>query len=288
MKTHSKEALLTIKHSVSKALEEDIGPSFINGASDGDVTASAYSFEHVAVAKVICREQAILCGQEWFVESFKQIDPNIEIAWLLQDGSSIEENATVCTIKGPAQAILTGERTALNFLQTLSATATQTNTYVEHISGTGAKILDTRKTIPGLRYAQKYAVTCGGGNNHRMGLYDAILIKENHIVTAGSVSKAVKLAKDKFPNLKLEVEVETHEQLEEAIQSQADIILLDNFSLSELESAVITNDARKKLEASGNINLDNIREIAKTGVDFISIGAITKHVKAIDYSMRFE
>jgi len=288
MQPHSKEALQTIKHSVSKALEEDIGPDFLTGDRNGDVTAAAYNFEHVADAKVICREQAILCGQEWFAESFKQITPAIEITWLLQDGKAIEENDTVCTLKGPAQAILTGERTALNFLQTLSATATQTNTYVEHISGTGAKILDTRKTIPGLRYAQKYAVTCGGGNNHRMGLYDAILIKENHIVTAGSVSKAVTLAKDKFPNLKLEVEVETHEQLEEAVQSSADIILLDNFSLSELETAVTTNDGKKKLEASGNINLDNIREIAKTGVDFISIGAITKHIRAIDYSMRFE
>lgn len=288
MKTHSKEALQTIKHTVSKALEEDIGPSFISGDSNGDVTAAAYKFEHTANAKVICREQAILCGQEWFAESFKQIDPDIEISWLLQDGNQIEENETVCTLKGPAQAILTGERTALNFLQTLSATATQTNTYVDRIAGTNAKILDTRKTIPGLRYAQKYAVTCGGGNNHRIGLFDAILIKENHIVTAGTVSAAVKLAKDKFPNLKLEVEVETHEQLEEAIQSQADIILLDNFSLSELEAAVTINDGRKKLEASGNINLDNIREIAKTGVDFISIGAITKHIRAIDYSLRFE
>ena len=288
MRPHTKEALQTIKNTVRSALEEDIGPGFKNGESNGDVTAAAYNFEYTASAKVICREQAILCGQDWFTESFKQIEPNIKITWLLQDGKQIEENETVCTLNGPAQAILTGERTALNFLQTLSATATQTNTYVEHIAGTGAKILDTRKTIPGLRYAQKYAVICGGGNNHRMGLYDAILIKENHIITAGSISKAVKLAKEKFPNLKLEVEVETHEQLKEAVQSQADIILLDNFSLSELETAVTINDHRKKLEASGNINLDNIREIAKTGVDFISIGAITKHIRAIDFSMRFE
>jgi len=199
-----------------------------------------------------------------------------------------KKDAHICTLQGAAQAILTGERTAINFLQTLSATATITNKYVERIAGTAAQILDTRKTLPGMRYAQKYAVLCGGGMNHRMGLYDAILIKENHITAAGSIKKAVALAKQDFPTLKLEIEVETKQQLKEAIKTEADTVLLDNFSLSELEAAVNVNENRKKLEASGNISLDNIREIAKTGVHFISIGAITKHIQAVDYSMRFE
>lgn len=277
---HSKDALQTIKNAVRAALEEDVG--------DGDVTASLFNVNQTHIAKVICREPAILSGQQWFDETFRQLDSSIEINWLKNDGDSIEKDSTICTLQGAAQAILTGERTALNFLQTLSATATLTNTYVGRIAGTTAQILDTRKTLPGMRYAQKYAVLCGGGMNHRMGLYDAILIKENHITTAGSITKAVTLAKQKFPLLKLEVEVETNQQLEEAITTEADTILLDNFSLSKLEAAVNINNDRKKLEASGNISLENIREVAKTGVHFISIGAITKHIQAVDFSMRFE
>ena len=200
----------------------------------------------------------------------------------------MEKDSTVCVMRGNAQAILTGERTAINFLQTLSATATLTSTFVDRIAGTSAQILDTRKTLPGMRHAQKYAVLCGGGKNHRMGLYDAILIKENHIAAAGSIELAISMAKQKFPNLKLEVEVESNDQLKEAINTEADIILLDNFSLSELEAAVNINENKKELEASGNITLDNIREIAKTGVDYISIGAITKNINAIDFSMRLE
>ena len=274
------EASQAIKRAVSIALEEDIGK--------GDVTAASFSVNQIANATVICRDEAVLCGQPWFNETFLQLDPEIEIEWLAQDGSQMKKNSTVCVMHGNAQAILTGERTAINFLQTLSATATHTRTFVDRIAGTSAQILDTRKTLPGMRHAQKYAVLCGGGKNHRMGLYDAILIKENHIAAAGSIELAISMAKQKFPNLKLEVEVESNDQLKEAINTEADIILLDNFSLSELEAAVNINENKKELEASGNITLDNIREIAKTGVDYISIGAITKNINAIDFSMRLE
>jgi len=279
LSNHSKDALKAINSAVNAALEEDIGT--------GDVTAASFNNNEMASAKVIGREEAVLCGQQWFELTFHKLDPSIVINWELNDGDKLEKDATVCTLIGNAQAILTGERTALNFLQTLSGTATKTKIYVDRISGTNAKILDTRKTLPGMRYAQKYAVRCGGGENHRMGLYDAILIKENHIATAGSVSKAVNEAKQKYPTIKLEVEVENAKQLKEALQTQTDVILLDNFSLSELENAIATTDGKKKLEASGNMTLENIREVAKTGVDYISIGAITKHVQAIDFSMRF-
>lgn len=277
--SHSKEALKVINRAVNAALEEDIG--------DGDVTAASFNNNEIAAAKVICRENAVLCGQHWFELAIHKLDPNVDIDWKLNDGDQMEKDTTVCTLNGSAQAILTGERTALNFLQTLSGTATKTKVYVDRISGTGAQILDTRKTLPGMRYAQKYAVRCGGGKNHRMGLFDAILIKENHIATAGSVSKAINEAKQQYPTLKLEVEVENNEQLIEALNTKADVILLDNFSLSELETAVAVTDGLKKLEASGNMTLENIREVAKTGVDYISIGAITKHIQAVDFSMRF-
>ena len=277
--SHSKDALKAINSSVNAALEEDIGT--------GDVTAASFNNNEMASAKVISREEAVLCGQQWFELTLHKLDPNIVVNWEFNDGDKLEKDVTVCVLSGNAQAILTGERTALNFLQTLSGTATKTKIYVDRISGTNAQILDTRKTLPGMRYAQKYAVRCGGGKNHRMGLYDAILIKENHIATAGSVSKAVNEAKQKYPTIKLEVEVESAKQLKEALQTQTDVILLDNFSLSELENAVTTTDGKKKLEASGNMTLENIREVAKTGVDYISIGAITKHIQAIDFSMRF-
>ncbi|MEM7402100.1 MAG: carboxylating nicotinate-nucleotide diphosphorylase [Pseudomonadota bacterium] len=278
--SHSKDALKAINQSVSQALKEDIG--------NGDVTAASFTNNEIATAIVICREEAVLCGQIWFELTFHQLDADITIEWMFADSDLIQADDEVCKLKGNAQAILSGERTALNFLQTLSGTASKTKTYVDRIAGTEAKILDTRKTLPGMRYAQKYAVRCGGGENHRMGLYDAILIKENHIATSGSVSNAVQTAKKLYPTLKLEVEVENEVQLKEALASEADVILLDNFSLSELEAAVLITDGKKKLEASGNMTLENIREVAKTGVDYISIGAITKHVRAIDFSMRFE
>jgi len=279
--SHSKDALKVINRAVNSALEEDIG-------STGDVTAASFSDNETALAKVFSREEAVLCGQQWFELAFHKLNPDIVIDWELNDGDNLEKGAMVCTLSGNAQAILTGERTALNFLQTLSGTATKTKLYVDRIEGTNAHILDTRKTIPGMRYAQKYAVRCGGGKNHRMGLYDAILIKENHITTAGSVSQAVSQAKQQYPTIKLEIEVENEEQLKEALNTQTDVILLDNFSLSRLEAAVTLTDGKKKLEASGNMTLENIREVAKTGVDYISIGAITKHVQAVDFSMRFE
>ena len=278
--SHSKDALKVINSAVNAALDEDIGT--------GDVTAASFSNNETASAKVICREEAVLCGQQWFELVFYKLDPDVAIDWNVNDGDQLEKEVTVCTLGGSAQALLTGERTALNFLQTLSGTATKTKTYVDRIAGTNAQILDTRKTLPGMRYAQKYAVRCGGGKNHRMGLYDAILIKENHIATTGSVSKAVSEAKQKYPSIKLEVEVENAGQLKEALKSQTDVVLLDNFSLSELENAVAITDGKKKLEASGNMTLENIREVAKTGVDYISIGAITKHVQAVDFSMRFK
>ena len=275
--SHSKDALKIISQNVSQALKEDIG--------EGDVTAASFNNNELASAKVISREEAVLCGKKWFELAFHQLDPNISIEWMINEGELMQVNDTVCTLTGNAQAILTGERTALNFLQTLSGTASKTKTYVDRVSGTGTQILDTRKTLPGMRYAQKYAVRCGGGKNHRMGLYDAILIKENHIATSGSVAKAVSTAKKLYPTLKLEVEVENEEQLKQALATETDVIMLDNFSLSELETAVAITDGKKKLEASGNMSLENIREVAKTGVDYISIGAITKHVQAVDLSL---
>ena len=277
---HNEDALKAIWHSVRAALKEDIG--------HGDLTASLFGTGEQARAVVICREEAVLCGQHWFNETLHQLDTDLQVDWEKQDGDLIEKDATVCTMEGTAKAILSGERTALNFLATLSATATCTRQYADRISGTSAQILDTRKTLPGMRYAQKYAVRCGGGLNHRMGLYDAILIKENHIATAGSIRKAADLAKQHFPTLKIEIEVESCEQLEEALETAADTILLDNFSLSELQAAVALNEDRKKLEASGSINLDNVREVAKTGVQYISVGALTKNIQAVDFSMRFE
>ena len=274
------DKIQNIKESVSIALKEDIGT--------GDVTASLFGNDRIVDAIVICREHAVLCGQQWFDETFHQLDKKIDVVWEINDGEQIEKDTTVCSINGPAKSILTGERTALNFLQTLSGTATTSKMYSDRVAGTSATILDTRKTIPGMRLAQKYAVTCGGGKNHRMGLYDAYLIKENHIATAGSIANAVKLAKNKNPKLKLEVEVENNDQLKEAIATEVDTILLDNFTLSELERAVEINENNKMLEASGNVGLENIREIAKTGVNYISIGAITKNIQGIDYSMRFE
>lgn len=277
---HDEDARKAIWHSVRAALKEDIG--------HGDLTASLFDTGEQARAVVICREEAVLCGQHWFNETLHQLDTDLRVDWKKQDGDLIEKDATVCTMEGTAQAILSGERTALNFLATLSATATCTRQYAERIAGTSAQILDTRKTLPGMRYAQKYAVQCGGGLNHRMGLYDAILIKENHIATAGSIHQAADLAKQHFPALKIEIEVESCEQLEEALETAADTILLDNFSLSELQAAVALNEDRKKLEASGSINLDNVREVAKTGVQYISVGALTKNIQAVDFSMRFE
>ena len=261
---------------VNSALTEDVG--------NGDITADLIPNGSPASATLITREHAVLSGIAWFNEVFNQLDETIKIEWQVSDSDVIMPDQTLCQIDGPARSILTGERTAINFLQTLSGTATSVARFVNLIKDTNTKILDTRKTIPGLRLAQKYAVTCGGGLNHRIGLYDAILIKENHILAAGSITAAITQAKQK--NVSVEIEVESLEELEEALAANPDQILLDNFSIAELIKAVSITKDRAKLEASGNIDKHTIRAIAETGVDYISIGALTKHVQAIDFSMR--
>ena len=279
MPTHNADNLAAIRESVRIALAEDIG--------QGDVTAKLCGDNHIH-AKVICRETATLCGQSWFDESFKQLNPNINIEWLRHDGDVMHPNNEICRLSGPASTILTGERTALNFLQTLSATATATKKLLHRLKGTDTHLLDTRKTIPGLRYAQKYAVRCAGGTNHRMGLYDAYLIKENHIAACGSISSAITHARTDHPELKIEVEVESIDELKQAIEQHADIALLDNFSLEQVKQAVELGKNKIKLEVSGNINMDNINQYALLGVDYISVGALTKNIQAIDFSMLFE
>lgn len=264
---------------VKRALEEDIG--------SGDVSAILIPEEKQAKATVIAREGAILCGSPWFESVFKTLDPNIEIAWHVKEGEPMLPDQPICKLMGNARHLLTGERAALNFLQTLSGTATLTERYVEKLKGTECRLLDTRKTLPGLRYAQKYATRCGGAQNHRFGLYDAILIKDNHIAACGSIAKAINFAREKVPNLPIEVEVETLKELVDALNANPRRILLDNFPLNTLKEAVRITQKAVELEASGNISLKTIRSVAKTGVDFISIGKLTKNVKAIDLSMRF-
>lgn len=268
-----------VRADVLRALEEDVG--------SGDCTAHLVPVGKELRTRVICREHAVLAGTAWFDETFAQLDPGIAVEWMVRDGGRMEPGQEVCRMRGPARAILTGERTALNFLQSLSGTATRTRAYADAIAGTGTVVLDTRKTIPGLRLAQKYAVRCGGGSNHRIGLYDAILVKENHISAAGSITAAVNEAKKRYPDLLLEVEVETLEQLEEAFTAGAQRVLLDNFPHDQLKKAVASYKGRIGLEASGGIELETIREVAETGVDFISTGDITKSVRAVDFSMRF-
>ncbi len=269
---------------VARALQEDLASQCVGA---GDVTARLVTEEQKAEAVIIARETAILAGQAWAEEVFRQVDARVRIAWDTADGTPMHADQRLCTLRGPARALLTGERTALNFLQTLSATATQTQRYVELVAGTGAQILDTRKTLPGLRAAQKYAVVAGGGRNHRHGLYDAYLIKENHILAAGSITAAVQQARALRADLAVETEVETLAELEEALAVGADIVLLDNFDLAQLRQAVVITQGRAKLEASGGITAANVRAVAETGVDYISIGALTKDVRAVDLSMRF-
>lgn len=264
---------------VSRALAEDLG--------SGDCTASLIPEGTVLETRVICREMAVQSGRPWFDETYRQIGGGVSISWQAEDGETVAAGQEVCRLRGPARNVLSGERTALNFLQLLSGTATRTRHYVDAVAGTGTIVLDTRKTIPGLRRAQKYAVLCGGGANHRIGLFDAVLIKENHISAAASITAAVELAKKSHPDLLIEVEVETMEQLDEACHAGAQRVLLDNFSIELLSAAVAKYKGRIALEASGGIGLDTVRTVAETGVDFISIGDITKSVTAIDFSMRF-
>jgi nicotinate-nucleotide pyrophosphorylase (carboxylating) len=258
-------------------LQEDIG--------SGDLTANIIPEAKQAEATVITREAMVLCGHAWFDAVYKQLSANVHVNWRISEGDATQPGAVLCQLSGPARALLTGERTSLNLLQTLSATATLARRYADAVTGTGCKVLDTRKTIPGLRNAQKYAVACGGCYNHRIGLYDGVLIKENHIIAAGSISDAIKIARQQS-SVPVEVEVENLAQFQEASAARPDRIMLDNFSLDNMRTAVGLNDKRIELEASGNINLDNIRSVAETGVDYISIGALTKNVMAIDLSMR--
>lgn len=266
-------------HSVRQALNEDVG--------SGDITASLIPQGKTVEARVICREHAVLCGMAWFSAVFSELDTGVKIHWLAKDGDRLKQNQELCTLNGSAAAILTGERTALNFLQTLSGTATLARQYADVVDGLAVKILDTRKTLPGLRKAQKYAVRTGGCHNHRHGLFDGILIKENHIHAAGSIQQAVTAAQTLNSGLPIEVEVESLDEIRAAIDAGANRLLLDNFSVELLRVAVDIADANVELEASGNISLENLREIAATGIDFISIGALTKNVHAIDLSMIF-
>lgn len=272
-----------IRTSVAQALAEDIG--------NGDLTAELIAESAMIDATVVSRDEMIMAGRPWFDEVVRQVDENIEIDWRHDDGDEVTAGATICSIAGPARSILTAERTALNFLQLLSATATETGRYVAAVEGTGCRILDTRKTIPGLRLAQKYAVRCGGGVNHRVGLFDAILIKENHIASAGGISAAISSSRSIHPGMPIEVEVESMDEVREALSVAAERLLLDNFSLDMLREAVNLNrrmgNPPAELEASGGITLEGIGEIAATGVDFISVGALTKNIKAVDLSMRF-
>ena len=262
---------------VNLALQEDIG--------DGDITSLLIADNLQAKAHILCREEAILCGIAWVEETYRNIDSRLQIQWNFKDGDSLKKDAQVAEIVGNARAILTGERTALNFLQTLSGTATITKQYTERLKGTSVILLDTRKTLPGMRNAQKYAVRVAGGSNHRKGLYDAYLVKENHIQSCGNISNAIATARKINPNKVLEVEVQNLEQLSEAISAKPDIIMLDNFKLQDIRKAVTINPGNAKLEVSGNINQESLVNVAKTGVDYISVGALTKHCRAIDFSL---
>ncbi|MCL5974585.1 MAG: carboxylating nicotinate-nucleotide diphosphorylase [Gammaproteobacteria bacterium] len=268
-----------IASQVKLSLLEDIGQQ--------DLTADLIPANAIAKATLISRQNAVLCGRDWFNEVFHQLDPAIQINWFFADADLLTENAVICELSGNARALLSGERTAMNFLQTFSGTATQTKRYADLLKDLPVKLLDTRKTLPGLRLGQKYAVRCGGGVNHRFGLYDAILIKENHILAAGSIAAAVAQAKALHPDVSVEVEVESMHELEQALNTAADIILLDNFSLEMLREAVHFNDGKAALEASGGVNMHTIRDIAETGVDRISVGQLTKDLQAVDLSMRF-
>jgi nicotinate-nucleotide pyrophosphorylase (carboxylating) len=283
MQTRSSHLLIpdlaSVAEDVQRALAEDIG--------SGDLTAALIPESQYAGAMIICREHAVLCGRSWADSCFKQLDASIELSWNAEDGDALHPDMVVCEIEGPARGIITAERTALNFLQTLSGTATAARRYADAVAGSAVVLLDTRKTLPGLRAAQKYAVRCGGCSNHRQGLYDAMLIKENHIASAGSPVAAITAARKLHPDKSLEIEVETLNQLQQILLLWPDRILLDNFNEADLRTAVQMTAGNIPLEASGNITLDNIRSVVATGVDFISLGSLTKHMQAIDFSLLF-
>ncbi|SDL98220.1 nicotinate-nucleotide pyrophosphorylase [carboxylating] [Franzmannia pantelleriensis] len=276
---HYQQALAEeIRQAAARLLAEDVGP--------GDITAQLIPASQWAKANVISREDAVLCGVAWVDEVFRRLDARVSLHWLAADGDRLAAGQPFLELEGPARSLLTGERAALNLLQTLSATATRTRHYVDLLDGTGVRLLDTRKTLPNLRLAQKYAVTCGGGHNHRIGLYDAFLIKENHIAACGGIAAAVREARDIARDLPVEVEVETADELDQALAAGADVIMLDNFTLDAMRDAVARTAGRATLEASGNVDETTLRAIAETGVDCISSGALTKDIRAIDLSMR--
>lgn len=291
-----------IRHAVKTALSEDLGGTEINehtkAIAYGDITAELIPADKYAEATLITREEGVFCGKAWAEQVFNQLGGEVALHWHVDDGDLVLPNQVLCELSGPARALLTGERTAMNFIQTLSGVATLTKHYVDKLAGTHTRLLDTRKTIPGLRTAQKYAVTCGGGKNHRIGLFDAFLIKENHIMACGGISQAVAAARRLHPNKPVEVEVESLSELALALDSGADIIMLDNFDITMMVEAVELNNqylatgkakgSGAKLEVSGNVTLDTLAEFAKTGVDYISVGALTKHVRALDLSMRLK
>jgi nicotinate-nucleotide pyrophosphorylase (carboxylating) len=283
---------MTIQIPLPENIAATVAQALVEDAGSGDLTTALIPANTSGKATVISRESATLCGCAWFDEVFRQLDVKTRVEWLAHDSDRVAPNQIICRLQGPARSLLTGERTALNFLQTLSATATVTRQYADAIMGTRCRILDTRKTIPGLRLAQKYAVRCGGGTNHRIGLFDAILVKENHIIAAGSIANAVAQARKIAGARMVEVEVENVDELRQALATDIDRILLDNFTNVDMAQAVAINRARSgkkiELEASGNVTLESIRAIAETGVDYISVGGLTKHVRAIDLSMRFE
>ena len=282
--SHNERLAQEIRRGVSHALAEDLGYLPLQ---QGDITASLIPISHQATATIITREDCVVCGVAWVDEVFQQLSDQVVIQWHVKDGDAVNSNTVLCEISGPARMLLTGERTALNFLQTLSGTATTTAQYVALLGDSKTKLLDTRKTLPGLRLAQKYAVSCGGGKNHRIGLYDAFLIKENHIMAAGGIAQAIAKAHQIAPGKPVEVEVETWDELNQALEAGADIVMLDNFSQQQMIDAVKHVAGRCKLEASGNITIENLREVATTGVDYISMGVLTKDVRAVDLSMRF-
>lgn len=280
-----------IRLSVKAALDEDLGQQ---DAISGDITAQLIPVDKYADATLITREEGVFCGKAWAEQVFNQLGGQVALHWHVDDGDLVVPNQVLCELSGPARAILTGERTAMNFIQTLSGVATLTKRYVDKLAGTHTRLLDTRKTIPGLRTAQKYAVTCGGGKNHRIGLFDAFLIKENHIMACGSIDAAVSTARKLHSDKPVEVEVESLAELKQALDAGADIIMLDNFDVTMMHDAVSinkdykANGAGAKLEVSGNVTMDTIRSYAETGVDYISVGALTKHVKALDLSLRLK
>ncbi|MBN6361134.1 MULTISPECIES: carboxylating nicotinate-nucleotide diphosphorylase [Providencia] len=275
---------IDIPFMVSVALKEDLGQSV---DYKKDITGQLLNADRQASARIITREQGVFCGKQWLDEVFLQLGGQVKIDWKVQDGEAVAPNQVLCEMHGPSQILLTGERTALNFIQTLSSVSSITAEYVKQITGTRAKLLDTRKTIPGLRTALKYAVLMGGGFNHRLGLSDAYLIKENHIISAGSVERAVELARNAHPDVPIEIEVESLDELLRALKAQADIIMLDNFTPVMMKEAVVLTAGKAALEVSGDVTLATIKEFAETGIDFISVGALTKHIKAMDLSMRF-